>query len=89
MFSWLFDPDVHLTNEEFHTKYPDQEQIDVQTVVEAPHFYILGRSSDTMADQLSYVDERWADTFHLGEPVLTTHVMRSFTGDGPARGRTC
>ena len=70
-------------------KAKGKENIDVQSLVERPHVYILGRCGASKVEQLAYIKTRKACLQSLSEPVLTsngvqiTDIMRFFHGDGP------
>ena len=92
MVSCLYDPAIHLTNEEYRLK--TGEEIDVQSQVERPEIYIVGRCSSSDAEQLAYVESRLCCLQHLqrdltlGEEGCTVQikdVMRFFHGDSPAQ----
>lgn len=63
--------------------------IDVLTLVEKPHSYILGRCSGKEVEQLGYIETRRQCLDELQNNLLTskgcpvTDVMRFFHGDGP------
>ena len=85
--SAIYDEAVYYTNEEMKAK--GKENIDVQSLVERPHVYILGRCGASEVEQLAYITTRKACLQSLSEPVLTsngvqiTDIMRFFHGDGP------
>ena len=90
MLSVIYDPALFLTNDEYRNKYPERPKIDVQSVIERPHLYILGRSKSTDDEQLGFVNERVKDLQDLHEPIYIEGVpirdnLRIFSGDGPAR----
>lgn len=55
MTSTLYDPAVFLTNQEYREKYPEIPLVDIQSEVERPYLYILGQSTSSDLDQLSYL----------------------------------
>ncbi|CAG2211878.1 unnamed protein product [Mytilus edulis] len=90
MLSIIYDKALYLTNEEYKAKFPERSNLDVQSVVERPHLYILGRSKSTNDEQLSFVAERVKDLMNLVQPtcirgIQITDELRIFSGDGPAR----
>lgn len=44
-----------LTNQEYREKYPEIPLVDIQSAVEKPYLYILGQSTSSDLDQLSYL----------------------------------
>ena len=93
MVSCLYDPAIHLTNEEYKLK--TGEEIDVQSQVERPEIYIVGRCCSSDAEQLAYIDTRLCCLQDLqrdltleedeGYTVPIKDVMRFFHGDSPAQ----
>ena len=83
----IYDKAIYYTNEEMKAK--GEENIDVQSLVERPHVYILGRCGASKVEQLAYTKTKKACLQRLSEPVLTsngvqiTDIMRFFHGDGP------
>lgn len=83
----VYDPAFHYTSTEMKAK--GHGDLDVPTIVEKPHFYILGRCSAKEVEQLAYIDTRRECLDQLfnnlqtskGTPVMD--VMRFFHGDGP------
>lgn len=55
MVSTLYDTASFVTDEEYRTKYPGRPPADVQAMVEKPFLYVLGQSSSSDIDQLSYI----------------------------------
>ncbi len=84
----IYDSAFYFTQEEMRKKGLD---IDVQTVVEKPEVYILGRSNSSLADQARYNEVRRNDlcslvtTLKTKEGMEVTDVMRFFHGDAPTR----
>ena len=86
MVSFMFDPVVYLTDDEYfkiHGKH-----VNVQCIVEKPYLYILPRchSDDS---QLLYSSERLDDLLNLNEDVEYSSkqirdIVRAFKGDNPA-----
>ena len=65
------------------------DDMDVVTLVEKPHLYILGRCSAKEVEQLAYVDTRrecldqLTNNLQASKGVPVVDVMRFFHGDGP------
>ena len=86
MVNVLYDPAVHLTDNEYKEKYG--QTLNVQAEIERPELYIIGRfrAND---EQLGYIDSRIVCLKGL-EHNLTVNgidikdVMRFSHGDGPA-----
>ena len=55
MVHTLFDPAVHLTNEEYKSK--TGKTVNVQEIIEKPELYIVARCKSN-DEQLAYVDTR-------------------------------
>lgn len=53
----VFDPAVHLTNQEQKEK-EGGKGVDVQSVIEAPHLYMLGAAGAKDSDQLAFIPTR-------------------------------
>ena len=92
MVSCLYDPAIHLTNQEYKLK--TGEEVDVQSQVEKPEIYIVGRCSSSDTEQLAYIESRLCCLQHLqrnlhtekdGSVVEITDKMRFFHGDSPAQ----
>ena len=92
MVSGLYDPAAHLTNLEY--KLETGEEVDVQTEVEKPEIYIIGRCRSSDTEQLAYVESRLCCLQHLqkippiekeGCTVEINDKMRFFHGDLPAQ----
>lgn len=85
--SAVYDEALYFTSEEMRAK--GQENIDVQSLVERPHVYILGRCGSSEVEQLAYITTRKACLETLSAKVSTTDgmqltdIMRFFHGDGP------
>ena len=56
--STIYDDAICYTNEEMKAK--GKENIDVQSLVERPHIYILGRCGTSEVQQLAYIKTRKA-----------------------------
>ena len=85
--SAVYDEALYYTNEEM--KGRGQESIDVQSLVERPHVYILGRCGSSEVEQLSNINTRKACLQTMDAKVTTsggiqiTDTMLFFHGDGP------
>lgn len=85
----MYDPAFYFTREELKLK--TGKDIDIETLVQKPQVYIMGRCSDQVADQLCYMPNRINDIVEMEVPVLSkcgvtvTDVMRFFHGDHPAQ----
>ena len=83
----LYDPSFFYTPEEMNVR--GYGEIDVPSVVEKPHLYILGRCGSKETEQLAYVETRQecldglAHKIETSNGVEITDVMRFFHGDGP------
>ena len=86
MASTLYDSECFLTNAEYREKFPERPNVDVQALVEKPFLYILGQSSCSDVEQLSYMPTRIQDldTLRTQEGSIQ-YAVRFFSGDGPAR----
>ena len=83
----LYDPAIHLTNEEYREKKTGKT-VNIQAIVEKPELYIVARCKSN-DEQLAYVethtvclkdlDKNW---YFNGNEI--TDRMRFFKGDGPA-----
>ena len=70
MESCLYDPAVHLTNLEYTLE--TREEMDVETEVEKPDIYIVGRCRSSDTEQLAYVESRLC---------CLQHLQRNFTAE--------
>ena len=83
----LYDPAFFFTPEEMKARW--HENLDVPSIIERPHLYILGRCGSKEIEQLAYVDTRQECLDHLPHHVETSKgvkvndVVRFFHGDGP------
>ena len=83
----VYDEALYFTNEEM--KANGKGDIDVQSVVERPHVYILGRCGSSEVDQLAYINTRKDCLQSLDIKITTangveiTDIVRFFHGDGP------
>ena len=83
----VYDEALYYTNEEMKAK--GKGNIDVQSAVEKPHVYILGRCGSSEVEQLAYINTRRACLLSLDTKITTsngveiTDVVRFFHGDGP------
>ena len=67
-------------------KAKGKENIDVQSLVERPNVYILGRCGAFKVEQLAYIKTRKACLQSLSEPLLTSNgaqITDDFFMDGP------
>lgn len=86
-FNSVYDEALYYTNKEMKAK--GKGDIDVQSVVERPQVYILGRCGSSEVDQLAYINTRKACLQSMNIKITTsngveiTDVMRFFHGDGP------
>ena len=83
----LYDEAVFYTNEEYKNKFG--QNVDIQSEVENPELYIIGRCKST-DEQLGYIETR-EDCLHelnklilVDEGILLRDTMRLFHDDGPA-----
>ena len=100
LISWLYDTAWCLSNTEYQDKHPRSTAIDVHSIVEKPHLYILARCGSGLSDQAAYSSIRMEDLQSI-EPMtmsITAGIPRFhefsemclfFTGDGPQRGVEC
>ena len=83
----VYDEALYYTNKEMKAK--GKGDIDVQSVVERPQVYVLGRCGSSEVDQLAYINTRKACLQSMNIKITTsngveiTDVMRFFHGDGP------
>jgi hypothetical protein len=56
LVSVLYDPAVHLTNEEYNAK--TGKTVSVQKIVEKPHLHLIARCGSSEAEQLAYSETR-------------------------------
>lgn len=91
MISTLYDLAVFLTNQEqlYRKKYPERPLVDIQSAVERPYIYILGRSKSSDWGQLSYTSTRLDDLRSLSSPtihnIIEIYDNLCFCLDEPAR----
>lgn len=89
LVSVLYDPAVHLTNEEYSSKMG--KTVSVQKIVEKPHLHFIARCGSSEAEQLAYSETRLTCikematnlTIPAGNECIDT--ARFFHGDNPAR----
>ena len=83
----LYDAAVFYTNDEYQKKFG--KNIDIQSEVESPELYIIGRCKST-DEQIAYIETREACLKELNKVTVTDEniifkdTMRLFHGDGPA-----
>lgn len=88
MVACIYDPAFYLTSKEYFEK--TGLKVDIQSVVEKPEIYIVGRCKSSDAEQLGYIGTRCdclrglANHIDNGPGVPVTDLMRFFKGDGPA-----
>ena len=88
MVSCIYDPALYLTPEEYLQR--TGKWVDIQSQVEKPEIYIIGRCKSSDVEQLAYVETRcdclgeMANHIEVSPGVPVTDVMRFFKGDGPA-----
>ena len=83
----LYDPAIHMNNEEYQRK--NGLNVDVQSVVEEPHLYMMGFSRSTDEDQLMFIPTRRECLLSLSQTTETdgvpiTDKMRFMNGDNPS-----
>jgi len=83
----LYDPSIHLTNTEFKEKFGITKK--VQSNIEEPKMYMMGRSGGSDADQLAYIPTRRECLRGLSQPIELDGVpivdkMRVMNGDNPS-----
>ena len=54
----IYDPAIHLTNEEFMAKNNYSKKVDVQAEVEQPQLYMMGVCGSSDADQMLFIPTR-------------------------------
>ena len=83
----LYDQAVFYTNSEYKQKFG--ETIDVQSIIEIPELYLIGRCRST-DEQLGYIETReeclkeMTKLIKIDDQILLKDTMRMFHGDGPA-----
>ena len=83
----VFDEALFYTDKEMEEQ--GKGNVDVQSLVERPHIYILATCGSSEAEQLAYIKTRKTCLESLGNTAVTssgveiTDVMRVFHGDGP------
>ena len=86
MVSSVYDNAFYFTDEEMLAKGVN---VNVQSLVERPHIYILGRCKSSEIEQIAYVETRAECLKELSVMLKTQNgvevedVMRFFHGDGP------
>ena len=89
LVSVLYDPAVHLTNEEYKAK--TGKTISVQKIVEKPHLHFIARCGSSEAEQLAYSETRLTCIKEMTTNLITHNgsefidTARFFHGDNPAR----
>jgi len=80
----LYDSAIHLTNEEFEEKHV--MKVNVQSIIEQPHLYMMGVSGGADADQMVFIPTRRECLQGLSQPIQANGVkvkasMRFMNGD--------
>ena len=89
LVSVLYDPAVHLTDEEYSSKMG--KTVSVQKIVEKPHLHFIARCGSSEAEQLAYSETRLACIKEMATNLTTPtgneciDTARFFHGDNPAR----
>ena len=89
LISCVYDPAFYYTPEEIMAT--KGKHVDVQSIVEKPQLYILGRSASSLESQLVYVPCRKESLPEVATPMKTStgveiqDTVRFFHGDGPAQ----
>jgi len=83
----LYDPAIHYTNQEYQEKYGTF--VDVQSVIEEPHLYMMGMSGSSDADQMKFVPTRRECLKSLSKTIEVNDIefkdkMRLMNGDNPS-----
>ncbi|CAC5404478.1 unnamed protein product [Mytilus coruscus] len=90
MTTILYDAANFMTDNEYQTLARTTSTTNVQSIVEKPQLYILGRSASKDIDQISYTEARIEDLKQLTNKIRYGDIdlifkLRLFSGDGPAR----
>lgn len=85
----MYDPAVHLTNEEYMAKNNTSKRVDVQVEIEQPHLYMMGLCGSSDADQVLFIPTRQESLRGLSMAVQIKVVtikdkMRFMNGDNPS-----
>lgn len=48
-----------------------EKRINVQSMIEKPSIYLFANTFDSIAEKLSYVEERLEDLAEMAEPIIT------------------
>ncbi|KAK3734075.1 hypothetical protein QZH41_019813 [Actinostola sp. cb2023] len=84
----VYDPAIHMTNQEYQQK--NSVQVDVQSVIEEPHLYMMGLSGSSDADQMLFIPTRRECLQSFSQPVESKDgiaiqdKMRFMNGDNPS-----
>lgn len=54
----VYDPAIDLTNDEYMAQNQISKRVDVQTIVEQPHLYMMGVCGSSDADQMLFIPTR-------------------------------
>lgn len=78
----IYTKDTFFTDEEMWDKF--KKRINVQSIVEQPEIYLVAQCQDSIAEKLSYVDNRREDIADISElcvgDIRINDTMRFFTG---------
>ncbi|CAC5364623.1 unnamed protein product [Mytilus coruscus] len=90
MTTILYDAANFMTDNEYQTLARTTSTTNVQSIVEKPQLYILGRSASKDIDQISYTKARIEDLKQMTNKIRYGDIdlifkLRLFSGDGPAR----
>jgi len=85
----MYDPAVHLTNEEYVAKNNTSKRVDLQAEIEQPHLYMMGLCGSSDADQVLFIPTRQEYQRGLSKAVQIEDVtikdkMRFMNGDNPS-----
>ena len=85
----VYDPAIHLTNDEYMAQNQISKRVDVQAVVEQPHLYMMGVCGSSDADQMLFIPTRQECLRGLSKPLQIQGVnikdkMRFMNGDNPS-----
>ena len=85
----MYDPTIHLTNEEYLAKNTNNKKIDVQAEIEQPHLYMIGMCGSSDADQVLFIPTRRECLRDLSKEVQIQDVkikdtMIFMNGDNPS-----
>ncbi|KAK3737282.1 hypothetical protein QZH41_019809 [Actinostola sp. cb2023] len=83
----LYDPCIHLTNKEYQAN--TGLTVKVQSIIEEPKLYMMGRSGGSDSDQLAFIPTRRECLRGLSQPIEVNGTeifdkMRFMNGDNPS-----